>query len=186
EAVRALDRQHLGRVAEVYAEFEATWKPAAREPVARQRAEVAAALAECAALVVAGGHVAVLLNRLKLFDVAAMVDGRPIFAWSAGAMALSDTVILFHDSPPQGAGTPQVFDAGLGLVPGIVPLPSPRQRLRLDDRDRVAALARRFAPAACVAFDEGARLAYRKGRFAEAQGTQRLETSGRVDSNWAT
>jgi hypothetical protein len=185
EAVRALDRQHLARVAEVYAEFETTWKPAGREAVARQRGEVAAALADCAALAVAGGHVAVLLNRLKLFDIVALRGARPVLAWSAGAMALSDTVVLFHDSPPQGAGIPQVFDTGLGLVPGIVPLPSPRLRLRLDDRERVALLARRFAPAACVAFDDGAQVSFAGGRFTAAQGTQRLDVSGRVDGSWA-
>jgi hypothetical protein len=185
EAVRALDRVHLRRVAEVYAEFDATWKPTAREAVAEQRSDVAGALARCAAVAIAGGHVAVLLNRLKLFDVAGLLDGRPVFAWSAGAMAVSDTVVLFHDSPPQGAGTPQVFDAGLGLAHGIVALPSPRQRLKLDDRERVAQLARRFAPAACVAFDDGARVSWRGDRFAGAQGTVRLDASGRTDATWA-
>ncbi len=184
EAVRALDRQHLARVAEVYAEFDAAWKPAGRDAVASPRAEIASALADCAALVVAGGHVAVLLNRLKLFDIASLLGGRPVLAWSAGAMAVSDTVVLFHDSPPQGAGIPQVFDTGLGLVPGIVALPSPRQRLRLDDRERVALCARRFAPAACVAFDDGASVTWRDGRFAGAASTVRLDASGRVDAMW--
>jgi len=41
-------------------------------------------------------------------------------------------VILFHDTPPQGRGVSQVLDEGLGLAPGVVALPSPRQRLRLD------------------------------------------------------
>jgi len=185
EAVRALDRQHLARVEEVYAEFETAWAPSEREPVAKHQAEVAAAVAGCAALIIAGGHVAVLVNRLKLFGGRTLVDHRPIIAWSAGAMAVSEVVVLFHDSPPQGAGISQVFDTGLGLCKGIVPLPSPRQRLRSDDPENVSLWARRFAPAACVALGDGAQVTCRDGKFEGAVATFRLDSSGRVDTGWA-
>lgn len=185
DSVRALDRQHLGRVAEVYAEFHAAWEPDERDAVARHRAELETTVADCAALVIAGGHVAVLLNRLKLFGVAALVGERPLVAWSAGAMAIAETVVLFHDSPPQGAGISQVFDAGLGLCRGIVPLPSPRQRLRTDDPENVSLFARRFAPAACVALGDGAMVDIVDGRFERAVAAFRLDASGRVDNAWA-
>ena len=62
---------------------------------------------------IAGGHVASLLNRLKLFDVLGLAAGKPIFAWSAGAMVLTDRIVLFHDYPPYGSDIAQVLDAGL-------------------------------------------------------------------------
>ena len=42
-------------------------------------------------------------------------------------------------------------DAMRGLVPDVVALPQPETRLRLHDGERVSLLARRFAPAACLA-----------------------------------
>jgi len=149
--VRALDAEHLARCRSVQDEFDARERPAERPAVGRARREVAAIIARSAALAIAGGHVAVLLNRLKLFDVTAKV----ILAWSAGAMAVTDRVVLFHDSPPEGPGNPEVLDAGLGLCPGVVALPSPRHRLHLADGARMSLYARRFAPATCLAFDDG-------------------------------
>jgi hypothetical protein len=150
-AVRALDTEHLLRCKIVHAELDAVERPAERPAVARHRLELAQILRRSSALCIAGGHVATLLNRLKLFAVSHEV----VFAWSAGAMAVTDKVVLYHDSPPQGAGHAEVLDAGLGLCPGVVALPSPRLRLRSDDKNRVALYARRFAPASCLAFDDG-------------------------------
>jgi hypothetical protein len=57
----------------------------------------------------------------------------PVFAWSAGAMAVTDRVVLFHDSPPAGPpATPRSSAHGLGLFPGVVALPHARRRLRLE------------------------------------------------------
>ena len=67
-----------------------------------------------------------------------------------------------------GPGIAEVLDAGFGLVPGLVVLPDPRRRLRLDDRERVARLgaavrARRSASR----MDHGARVVCRRdGRLA--------------------
>jgi Peptidase family S51 len=185
DAVRLLDRQHLERVAAVYAEFEADLEPDERDTVAKHRSEIAASVEMCDAVVIAGGHVAVLLNRMKLFGVGALVGVRPLVAWSAGAMAIAETVVLYHDSPPQGAGMAQVFDTGLGLCRGIVPLPSPRQRLRTDDPENISHFARRFAPAACVALGDGAMVDLKDGHFERAVAALRLDASGRLDSAWA-
>jgi hypothetical protein len=46
--------------------------------------------------------VAVLVNRLRLFGLGDLVADKTVFAWSAGAMAVSERVVLFHDDPPQG------------------------------------------------------------------------------------
>ena len=114
-------------------------------------------LQQSAALVVAGGHVGVLVQLLHLFHVAPHLPPT-VVAWSAGAMALTDRVVLFHDLAAQGAAHDEVYDEGLGLVPAAVLLPHARRRLRTDDPLRMAVLARRFAPARCVVLDDGVRL----------------------------
>jgi hypothetical protein len=185
EELRAIDRWHLDRVRAIHAEYEGRLKPGERDAVVAARREIAAMIDDVEAVVIAGGHVAVLLNRLKLFDVASLIGERPIVAWSAGAMVLAERVVLFHDAPPQGQGVSQVLDEGLGLVPRIVVLPSPRQRLRLQDHERVSFLSRRLAPAACVALDDGATVTYDKGRYFDAENVLRLDASGEIDTTWA-
>jgi hypothetical protein len=112
-ALRLLDEQHLRRVATAQADFDAAWRPTERAAVAAHRAEVATLLAGAGALVVAGGHVGVLLRLLTVFGVTAPPPPA-VIAWSAGAMALTERVVLF------GPGPAEVYAAGLGLLPGTV------------------------------------------------------------------
>jgi hypothetical protein len=155
--VRELDAAHLRRVDEIRAEFYQILQPHDRPVIAAHRAEVAELLAGCSALVVAGGHVGVLADVLHLLNVAAALRS-PVIAWSAGAMALAERIVLFHDRAPQGPGHPEVYASGLSVLRGIVPLPHARARLLLDDRPRMAVFARRFSPARCVLLEHGARL----------------------------
>jgi hypothetical protein len=181
EAVRALDQHHLARLQEVHREFEERHRPSERHTVAKQRDELADLLNDVEILAIAGGHVAVLLNRLRLFDLFGLRPDLPVVAWSAGAMVLAEKVVLFHDSPPQGAGNAEVLDAGLGRCTGIVPLPHASQRLRLNDPVRVSIMARRFRPDLCITLDPGT------GYFADddapartLHGTMRLFEDGTV------
>jgi hypothetical protein len=179
--LRRLDEHQRRRIAEVHAEFEEEWRPAERDAVAAHRREVAELLGACSALAIAGGNVAVLIHRLRLFDVESNVRHLAVFAWSAGAMACSEEIVLFHDDPPQGAGHPEVFGAGLGLVRGVLPLPHASRRLRLDDRKRVATFARRFAPRVCVAMDRGNGMVWERGAWRSvAGGARRLTEDGEV------
>ena len=114
-------------------------------------------LAQAQAVVIAGGHVGELLRVLHLFRVEPHLP-QVVIAWSAGAMALSERVILFHDYVPHGVAQTEVFGEGLGVVRGLLPLPHMRRRLRVDDRVRMSVLARRFAPDRCVVLDDGVRL----------------------------
>lgn len=155
DAVRRLDSGHLKRIRAIHEEFEEGWSPLERSAVVKERRELAKALAGAGAVAVAGGHVAVLLNRLRLFGIDRFLGELPVLAWSAGAMALAERVILFHDSPPQGFGNAEVLEAGLGLYGRIQPFPHARRRIRLQASDRVSELARRFAPRMCVPMDEG-------------------------------
>ena len=151
QAVRLVDAQHLERVAAAQAAFEAAWRPGERPVVAAHRAAVADRARAAEVLVVAGGHVGVLLRVLTRFGLAAVLPDR-VVAWSAGAMALTERVVLF------GSGPAEVYDAGLGLLPGTVLLPHARRRLPVDDPARLGVLARRFAPARCVVLDDGIRV----------------------------
>jgi hypothetical protein len=178
DLVRAVDGHHRRRLAELHEAFSLRWRPPERASVARHRREIARLVERSRALVVAGGHVLVLLNRLRLFGLQELLGDRPVVAWSAGAMVLADDVVVFHDDPPQGHGAAEIIDAGLGLVPGIVPLPHARRRLRLDDPLRVALLARRFHPAACVPMDEGVRLVLSEGGLRDATGLDKLALDG--------
>ena len=179
-AVKTLDRQHLVRIQQIHQSFEERWSPRRSPLVERHRIELARVLERCEALVVAGGHVAVLLNRLRLFDPLSLLDGRPVVAWSAGAMALSERVVLFHDSPPQGPGNAEVLDAGLARFRRLVPLPHGRRRLRLADPVRVALFAQRFGPASCVLLDEGTRLDWDGQGWSVVSSTRRLSRAGRL------
>lgn len=177
-SIRALDRRHLTRVAEVRAEYESRMTPLDREKIAVERGEIDDILAEAGALVIAGGHVATLLNRLRMFGVAEAPGGLPIIAWSAGAMALASRIVLFHDRPPWGPGHAEAFENGLGVMDDFVPFPHATKRLDVDDPSRMARLARRFQPAACVLLDPRDRLDRRKGKWSANESTRVLDAAG--------
>jgi hypothetical protein len=156
-AVRDLDAAHLRRIGDVRAEFTRAWQPQDRPVIAEHCAAVAGVLSDAAALVVAGGHVGVLADALRVFNVAASLRS-PVIAWSAGAMALTDRIVLFHDRSPQGFGHPEVYGSALSVLRNVVPLPHARARLLLDDAPRMAVFARRFAPARCILLENGTRI----------------------------
>ncbi len=176
--LRELDIRHLERVDELRGEFEKEWKPLTREAVVREREELARVLAEAPAVAIAGGHVLVLLNRMRLFGLQGLLADKTIIAWSAGAMVLTERVVLFHDHPPQGPGNAEVLERGFGLCPGLVALPHGRKRLMLDDRERVARFARRFLPAASIIMDEGDRLDWDGSSWSAPEEAIRLEPDG--------
>jgi len=180
-AVRSLDEAHLARVNEVRGEFFARLQPHARPAIAPHRASVAGILGGASALVMAGGHVGVLADVLHLFNVAAALRS-PVIAWSAGAMALADRIVLFGDRSPQGPGHPEVYGSGLGITRGVVLLPHARARLLLDDKPRMAVFAQRFAPARCVLLEAGARVEFSDSGDGPPAGTRVLGEDGRVTS----
>ena len=180
---RHLDADHVERCDALRAAFEAQWHPSERPLIARQRAELRTLMGSVSALVLAGGHVISLLNRLALFDVLAMTDKLPIFAWSAGAMVLTERIVLFHDYPPYGSDIAQVLDRGFGLAPGVVVLPDPKRRVNLEARTGIQRFARRMAPLTCVAMDHGDRIEVVNGAITAAHGA-RLTTAGEVEHAW--
>jgi len=180
---RQLDRDHLERCRRVHAAFDAAWRLGLRASIKRHRDELRQLLEPAGALVIAGGHVGSLLNRLRLFDVIDLAHHLPIVAWSAGAMVLTDRIVCFHDYPPYGKDVAQVLDSGFSLAPGVVLLPDPTRRVRLADLDGIGRFARRMAPATCLALDPGHHLVFQDGHIV-AGAAWHLTSSGAVDHDW--
>lgn len=184
-ALRLVDKQHIARTRQVQREFELEFRPAARPAVERHYRDLRAILSQCYALLIAGGHVASLLNRMRLFELDSLLTSLPrplpVFAWSAGAMAITERVVLFHDSPPQGPGNAEILGEGLGLLPGVVALPHARRRLRLEDPKRVSLFARRFKPDVCVALDELDRAVWDGRQWTAGPDTKRLLPTGELE-----
>jgi hypothetical protein len=155
--VQSIDQWYLGALDQLHGELRAAAPPSESEPIQRHRAEVAEAIGEASAIAIAGGHVGLLLRCLKLFEVN-LPPQLPVVAWSAGAMSLTERVVLYHDRGPSGVVGSEVWDRGLGRVPRIVAMPHARRRLYLDDPMVLRVLARRFGDARCLLLDDGARV----------------------------
>jgi hypothetical protein len=178
DIVRVIDATHVRRVRELRQAFEDAWRPAERESVAGHVSEVDGLLTQAACLVMAGGHVGELLWLLELFGVRDRLP-ETLVAWSGGAMALTDRIVLFHDRVAHGPAQAEVLDAGLGVVHGVVLLPHARRRLRTEDTVRMSVLARRFAPAHCLVLDDG--IAHDFGRDSALPANARVVTvDGRI------
>lgn len=185
EYLRQIDRDHLERTRALLEEFEVKHKPGKRESIARQKEQIAKLLEGTSAVAIAGGHVAVLLNRLRMFGISELIGKkRPVIAISGGAMVVGERVLLFHESPPQGEGVSELLEPGLGFHTGIIPMPAPRRRLMLNDKARVGWLARRNLPSKCIALESGSYVFFDGDRFHGAKGTAWLKTDGTVSAEW--
>lgn len=179
-ALRLLDRQHRRLLYRIHAQFASRWSADQHVLLAQHRAELAELIDASQAVLIAGGNVATLTSRVGLFNLAPLLAGKALIAWSAGAMLLSDNIIVFHDFPPQEPGRVELLDNGLGLLHGWVILPHARSRLRLDDRRRVANMVSRFAPARCITLNEGSELRLLNGKLQYARNVRRLGRGGRL------
>lgn len=177
--LRALDRHHLQRTELVHREFDTRYSGDTNARLAKHIAEIGEILTHCRAVLVTGGNVTVLLNRMRLFNVGRLIAALPAIGWSAGAMVLAERIVLFHDKTPQGRREPEVLGAGLGLVGGCVVLPDAERRLRRGDRPRTATFSRRFAPDTCYTLDSGSMLRLDSGIVVTARSVRRLKNDGR-------
>jgi hypothetical protein len=156
--VRALDRHHLRRIQAIHRHFDQRRAQLQIPAATAVREAVQRRVAKAGLVLVTGGHVAVLLNRLRLFRLAEELARKPLIAWSAGTMALSERVVLFHHHAPQGRRDAELLDAGLGIVRGRILLPHAGTRLDWRNRKRMALFSRRFSPAVCCTLDSGSLL----------------------------
>lgn len=179
EQVRSLDRHHLHRITAIHDEFQSRLRVQAFPILAAGTELIRQTLKACSTVIIAGGHVAVLLNRMRLFGLGPMLHDKQLIAWSAGAMALCDRIVLFHDTAAHGKRDAEVFDTGLGLVTQVVPLPDARHRIDYEDRTRLALFSRRFAPSRCLTLDNGSLLKFASGRVVSAHNVGRISHAGR-------
>lgn len=179
-AVSDLDHHYLTQIRGIHQAFMDLWDPTLNPLIAEIRVQLKEELEGCAGVLIAGGNVSVLLDQLHLLQLRPLLANKPIVAWSAGAMVITDRIVLFHDSPPQGRGDSELYDDGLRLAPRIVALPHAKYRLRLTDERRVRILAGRLAPASCVALDEGSGVHWDGFQWTAIGGARRLERDGQV------
>ncbi len=154
--VRALDTHHMQRIASLDEEIADRLGSGNHPTLDAHRQQLSEILGSVGGLLIAGGHVGTMLNRLRLFQVTDFASRLPIVAWSAGAMLLGQRIVLFHDNPPQGPGDAEVHAPGLGIVEGVIPLPHANERLDLHDPARVSLFARRFSPDIGLVLESGA------------------------------
>jgi hypothetical protein len=178
EAVQLLDRQYFVRTCQICDAWEERMKTSSRPHVIRHTDEVRQSLSHVSAIVIGGGHAAIILNRLKIFEILESSVTLPVVAWSGGAMALADQIVFFHDSPPQGRGDAELLRAGMGMFDKILPLPDARNRLMLDDPEKVSLFANRFDRYQCVVFDEHTMLDRENGRWSISAEAQKLGVDG--------
>lgn len=186
EQIRRIDAEHLDRVTALREAYEVQTHPLERPSIARHRKELQEVLAGVGTLAIAGGHVAVLLNRLRMFGLKELLGDHHLIAWSGGAMVTGGRVVLFHESPPEGAGISEVLELGLQLHSGVLPLPNPKLRLKLDSTFRVGWMSRRHAPLKCVAMDQGELVNFDGEKWFGAEGTLQLMEDGSVKAGWAS
>ena len=152
--VRAIDQWYVAELDRLYLELEVEGGVNTSEVIGWHRAEIRTLQNDCVAWVLPGGNIRTLMSVLRLFAVTIPPEV-PVIGWSAGAMALTERIAIFHDYGPDGARETELFDTGLGRVRGLVAFPHARRRLRMDAPDRLGILAMRFAPAQCVLLDDG-------------------------------
>ncbi len=178
--LRALDRHHLRRTGLAHAAFENRFALAEHAELARHCAAIKAGIDAADAVLITGGNIIVLLNRMRLFGLGALLADKPVIAWSAGAMVLMERIVLYHDRMPQGERDAEVLGSGLGLVGGHVLLPDPAHRLQTDDHLRISFMARRFAPDTCVTLDSGTAVEFSGRALVRVDAAKALTRNGRV------
>jgi hypothetical protein len=142
--LRAVDKQYLDSVSEVIRQFDRKIAPKDRPSLVAYRKVVCQRLASCQALLIAGGHVGVLLNRLRLSRVLSHLR-LPTIAWSGGAMALGDTVFFYDHFHPHSGQETELSRHGMRWYQGLQVFPRAEQRLHLHNPVEMALLAGRVA-----------------------------------------
>jgi len=176
--VRALDRHHVRRISSIHQDFDTRRAELFIPRAATLRQTIQRKVADSALVLIAGGHVAVLINRIRLFRLAEVLAQKPIIAWSAGAMVLGERIVLFHDDAPQGKRDAEVLDTGLGIVKNVIPLPHAKSRLDWSSRTRMALFSRRFAPAVCCTLDNGSMIQIESNRITSASRSSVMMRTG--------
>ena len=177
--LRALDRHHLRQVGKINAHFAEEFGPKHTSALIDHNAAIREELARCETVLITGGNVVVLSNRLRLLGVESLLQDKNIVAWSAGAMALCDRSILFHDRLPQGRQDSEILAEGAGIVRDAVLLPNAHGRLRMNEPIRIGLFSRRFSPACSLTLDNGAYLLFAGDTLRDCGAVRQLSHDGK-------
>lgn len=177
--LRALDRHHLRQINKIYESFDDQFNPERNNHLAMHIDAIRKDLERCETVLITGGNVVVLMNRLQLFGLGHLLSRKNLVGWSAGAMVLCDRIVLFHDRMPQGRRDPEVMCNGLGIVQSTVLLPNARNRLRTSEQVRSSLFSRRFAPATCLTLDNESQLLVRDGKVQNSELVRHIARDGK-------
>lgn len=178
------DELFLAEASLLHEAFETEARPGDNRRVRKEREAVREEIDGCAALCIAGGHIGVLRNRCFFFDLGPTLKQRPLYAWSAGAMLLTERILLFHDHTGYGPGTAEFLDHGFGLLRNTIFLPHAQERLRLNDTVNLSVLASRLAPRTVMGLENGA--LFEDGHFRGTDGSAfTLRPDGSVNAQTA-
>jgi hypothetical protein len=177
--LRALDRHHLVATERLQASVESDWQHARNLPWRRHFEAIAGELHEHDAVIITGGNLPVLLNRMRLFGLEALLADKTLVGWSAGAMVQASRIVLYHDHMPHGRRDPELLGVGCNLIPRYVVLPDPRHRLQQDRGRRLGLLARRMSPYRCLVLDHGEFACFEGDRLSGVQARE-INRKGRI------
>jgi hypothetical protein len=158
EQLRSVDDSYLDAITTVIVEYDHRIAPKERLSVLDYRHKVLERLHECQALLIAGGHVGVLLNRLNLCRLLQHVQ-LPIIAWSGGAMALGERIYFYDHFLPHTKREVELSRRGMSLFSGAQVFPRASHRLHLDDPGELGLLARRMK-SPCLLLNEQSEIAW--------------------------
>lgn len=179
--VRQLDQQYFARTAAVCHDYARQLDFDNRKSVLAHRRELASTMENVEALVISGGHAAIILNRLDIFALLQIRPELPLIAWSGGAMALSEQIVFYFDDLPQSDSHPELLRAGKAVFGSILPLPDARRRLRLSDAEHMALMARRFNRHECVLLENDTWIDRVQGRWYASPNANKLSATGQVE-----
>ena len=177
--LRALDQHHLRRVGKIHSRFDSLVNVDSNSLFADHVAELQEQLSHFETVLLTGGNVVVLINRLRLFGLDRLLREKNIIGWSAGAMVLCDRIVLFHDKLPQGRRDAEILGHGTGILPGIVLLPDAAGRLRMKDPLRISLFDRRFSPSICMTLDNGSLLLFAGETLRDSVAAKRMTRNGK-------
>ncbi len=179
--LRELDRHHQNQLNAAHARFEQEFNVITSPALAKHTEKVHEQLAQADTVIITGGNLLVLINRLRLLRLHSILAEKNIVAWSAGAMMLGDRVVLFHDRMPQGLRDAEIIDEGLALLPDAFILPDAKNRLRTGNRLRMSALSRRFHPATGYMLNSGSMALFENGRLVDSRAVRYPATTGSIE-----
>ncbi len=177
--LRALDQHHLRQVGKIHSRFDKSCNVDSNPRLAEQVAALEQQLEGFETVLITGGNVVVLMNRLRLFGLHRGLREKNIVAWSAGAMVLSERIVLFHDKLPQGRRDAEIMSEGMSVLPRLVLLPNPTDRLRMRDALRIGLFDRRFSPAICATLDNGSFLLFDGDTLVDSEAARRMTRNGK-------